>query len=441
MKTKALLMGFLSLLTAAWAWDAQHMNPPTGDLPWVLRYHGLYLTGLWSIGLMSLAMMLATRPAWLEDPLGGMDKLYHLHKWSGILAITFGGAHWLIKMASDPLKTLYGMAGRPAQDAVLPVMLPLRSPAKDMGEIAIYLLLALLALALWKRFPYRPWRLLHKAMPIIHLMLAFHVVALMPMAYWNGPTGILLAVLLAGSVIADIICLTRRIGHCHQHIGHVETVVQRGDVTEVTCDPGPSWQGHQAGQFAFVTFDRREGAHPFTIANAGSPDSRKLVFQIKALGDYTRDLAKRIRAGQKVIVEGPYGRMNRSNARDDAAQVWVAGGIGITPFLAWLESMQHSSANARITMHYCVRNAATDPFIERIIQLCAQLPNVKLRVHDASLGDRLDAEKVLAENQPDNGKMDLWFCGPSSFAKSLQREMKKLLGRGFRMHREVFEMR
>jgi predicted ferric reductase len=29
---------------------------------------------------MSLAMMLALRPAWLERPLGGLDKIYHTHK-------------------------------------------------------------------------------------------------------------------------------------------------------------------------------------------------------------------------------------------------------------------------------------------------------------------------------------------------------------------------
>ena len=34
-------------------------------------------------------MTLATRPVWLERPLGGMDRVYRLHKWSGILAVGF----------------------------------------------------------------------------------------------------------------------------------------------------------------------------------------------------------------------------------------------------------------------------------------------------------------------------------------------------------------
>ena len=441
MKTRVLLAGFIGLLTAAWAWDDLYMNPMTGDLPWLVRQHGLYLTGLLSIGLMSLVMVLAVRPAWLEGPLGGMDKIYHLHKWGGILAISFAAAHWLFEMASDPLKEMFGKSGRPAKDAVLFFMQPMRSEAKDLGEFAIYILLGLLVLALWKRFPYRPWRLLHKAMPVLYLMAAVHVVALMPVVYWSGPTGLLQIALLAGGSVAAVISLTQRIGVRRRHEGRIEAVTQRGDVLEVVCDPGPRWKGHCAGQFAFVTFDRLEGAHPFTIASAPQPGSRQITFQIKALGDYTRKLARRLSAGQAVTVEGPYGRLDWRGGRKDAEQVWVAGGIGVTPFLAWLESMRHAPATVPVTMHYCVRNAATDPFVERMKQLCAELPNVTLHVHDTSRAELLDAEKVLAASGARMGKMDVWFCGPAGFAESLNHGLRSVVGRGLRMHREAFDMR
>lgn len=441
MKTRFVLAGFLGILTAAWAWDALYVNPMLGDLPWLLRQHGLYLTGLLSIGLMSLSMLLATRPAWLERPLGGMDKIYHLHKWGGILAIAFAASHWLIEMASDPLKDMFGKSGRPAKEAVFWLLQPLRSEAKDLGEFAIYILLALLMLALWKRFPYRPWRLLHKAMPVLYLMLVFHTVTLMPLSYWSGPTGLLQAVLLAAGTAAAVISLAQRIGRRRQHEGRVDSVTQRGDVLEVVCDPGAGWKGHRAGQFAFVTFDRLEGAHPFTIASAPEPGSRLITFQIKALGDYTRKLSRRLSAGQAVTVEGPYGRLDWRHGRKDAEQVWVAGGIGVTPFLAWLESMQHAPATVPVTMHYCVRNAATDPFVERMTQLCAELPNVTLHVHDASRAELLDAEKVLAARGPRKGKMDVWFCGPAGFAQSLNDGLRSVVGRGLRMHREAFDMR
>src|SRR5690606_2452643 len=209
----------------------------------------------------------------------------------------------------------------------------------------------------------------------------------------------------------------------------------------VVCDPGPHWQGHRAGQFAFVTFDRMEGAHPFTIASAPKPGSRLITFQIKALGDYTSRLAGHLHAGQPMSVEGPYGRLDWRRGRKNAAQVWVAGGVGVTPFLAWLESMHYSPTNTPVNMHYCVRDAATDPFVRRMRELCAKLPNVSLNVHDASHEDLLDAGKLLAGGTPRNGKMDVWFCGPVGLAQSLNDGLRSVIGRGLRMHREAFDMR
>lgn len=441
MKTRNVLIGFLGLITATWAWDALYMNPMTGEFPWLLRQHGLYLSGLWSISLMSLTMLLATRPVWLEDALGGMDKIYHLHKWGGILAILFAIMHWLLDMASGPLKDAFGKLGRPEKEAVFYLLQPLRSEAKDLGEFTFYILVALLVLALWKRFPYHPWRLLHKVMPILYLLLVFHSVALLPLHYWSGPTGLLQAVLLASGTIATFISLAQRIGYRRRHQGRIDSITQRGDVLEVVCDPGPTWKGHRAGQFAFVTFDRHEGAHPFTIASAPKPDSRLITFQIKALGDYTAQLAQRLHADQPVNVEGPYGRLDWQHGRKQATQVWVAAGVGVTPFLAWLESMQHAPVTLPVTMHYCVRDETTDPFADRIRKLCASLPNVSLHIHDASRTDYLDAEKLLSCIPPRLGKLDVWFCGPVRFAQHLTQDLRSRVGGKLRMHREVFDMR
>ena len=439
MTTRNLLIGFLSVLTAAWAWDALLVNPMIGDWPWLVRQHSLYLTGLWSIGLMSLTMMLATRPAWLESPLGGMDKIYQLHKWAGILAIGFGVAHWLAKLGGSPLKDLIGTVGRPGKMALLSFMAPAHSLAKDVGEWAIYVLIFMLLISLWKRFPYRPWRLLHKAMPVLYLLLVFHTVALLPASYWAGATGMMTALLLAGGTAGATIALRQRIGRGRQYKGHIVATQPQGtDTLEVICDAGKQWPGHRPGQFAFVTFDRTEGAHPFTIASAPQPGSQQITFQIKALGDYTRTLSQRLHAGQPVCIEGPYGRLDYRKGRRNATQVWVAGGIGVTPFLAWLESMKQTPVTTPIQMHYCVRNAASDPFAQRIQALCDTLPNVSLHLHDASLHQHLRIQDIVTDN---DNKLDLWFCGPSGLAKHLRTGLKQLGRRGVTFHQEAFEMR
>lgn len=442
MTPKRLLIVFFGLLTAVWAWDALIISPMQGDWLWLLRQNGLYLTGLWSIGFMSLAMVLATRPAWLETPMNGMDKIYRAHKWAGILAIAAGVAHWLIKQGGSPLKDLIGTAGRPAKLAVLPLLSPAHGFAKDVGEWGVYALIFMLLVSLWKRFPYRQWRLVHKAMPVLYLVLVFHTVVLLPAVYWAGVTGLLIALLLVVGTASALSALWQHLGKRRQHDGRIVSLQQHGDdVLEVTCRVEGRWPGHRPGQFAFVTFEPAEGAHPFTIASAPVPDASLITFQIKALGDYTRVLPQRLSVGQNIRIEGPYGRFQYGRARRNKAQTWVAGGIGVTPFLAWLEAMVVARDSTPVDFHYCVRNADQDPFVKRIQALCRQLPTVSLHLYDASRQQRLDVANLIPTNAAHAAPRDIWYCGPAGLARTLREGVKALRVPKVVLHQEAFEMR
>ena len=401
MKTRTALGGFLIVLTLAWACDVFVLQAaPAGAWPWVLQRQALYLTGIWSIALMALIMLLALRPAWLERPLGGMDRVYRLHKWAGILAVGAGAAHWLIKLASGPMKSLLGTQGRPARDLTLALFEGSRGIAKDLGEWSIYALLLMLALTLWRRFPYHAWRLIHRVMPALFLVLAFHAVALAPAGYWTGITGLLLVPLLAAGAWSAGVALAGRIGHGRRSHGRITALERKRDgVLEVECRLDAGWRGHQAGQFAFVRFDRREGAHPYTIASAPRPDGA-IRFEIKALGDYTSRLPGALRVGQPVEVEGPYGCF-QLDADAGAPQVWVAGGIGVTPFLAWLDTLAADPSRAQRATALLRARRGRRSLRRHAAGSCAALPSIQLNIHDAARGQRLDATQLTLDSAPD----------------------------------------
>ncbi|MDI1246218.1 MAG: ferric reductase-like transmembrane domain-containing protein [Rhodoferax sp.] len=434
---KTLLASLIALVALAWGWAFSQVVASAAVHPlWLARQELLYLSGLLSVAMMSLAMFLATRPVWLEAPLGGMDRIYRSHKWAGILAVGFAALHWLIEMSGDILKAMIGRQGRVPQEIFAGLMDVLRGLAKDMGEWAIYALLAMLVITLWKRFPYRPWRFLHRAMPVLYLMLAFHAAMLAPSSYWAQPVGALLLVLLSAGVYGAAHALLNRIGKARETPGEIVAVEQLApDVTTVVCRLNSGWRGHRAGQFAFVTFDDKEGAHPFTIASAHQGD-HLVHFQIKALGDYTRSLARRLQPGQSVRVEGPYGRFDIGRRKPRARQIWIAGGIGVTPFLAWLEAMQATpDKSPEAELHYCTRDQATDAFVPRLLSLCAALPSVRLHIHDARHGAKLTASALGVSSHT-----EIWFCGPTGLADALRQGMAALGWRP-RFHQEAFEMR
>jgi predicted ferric reductase len=438
---KTILFGLIALVCSAWCLDLASTNfPATGAFLWIARQQGLYLSGLLAIAFMSLSMLLSTRPVWLEKPLGGLDRIYRLHKWSGILAVGFGASHWLFEKSGGLLKSLIGVEGRLPKikyDGMLEV---LREFGADMGEPALYIALAMIAIALWRRFPYHIWRHLHRAMPVLYLMLAFHAAMLAPPDYWKQPVGALMAALIAVGVFASVISLAGLIGRRHQVDGTVVSVNSKGDITEITCRLEKKWQSHRAGQFAFITFSRLEGAHPFTIASANRGD-RTITFFIKGLGNFTRNLGDKIQVGQSAIIEGPYGRFQMNRHSPNHRQVWIAGGIGITPFLAWLESLQSRPTELNeVDLHYCTRDRVTDRFIGRLQTLCAALPGIRLHVHSAKHGELLTADSLNLADDARN-KAEIWFCGPRGLAAALRNGLNRNRSGNLRFHQEAFEMR
>ncbi len=441
---KRFLAAFIALFTLAWAWQVLSATGAAAGLPanaWAVREHALTLTGLESFALMSLAMVLATRPTWLEPLFGGMDRIYRVHKWAGILAIGFAALHWLVEMSDELIKALWGREGRLSSEHGGDVLEAMRDVAEELGEFAIYALLAMLVLTLWKRFPFKFWRYLHKGMPALYLALAFHAAFLAPPDYWTQPVGLMLAVMIVAGVLASVLALAGRIGQRHRASAVVESVHEPGpSITEVTCRLDAAWRGHRPGQFAFATFDRFEGAHPFTIASADRGD-RRITFEIKALGDYTRGLAQRLQAGQVVQIEGPYGCFKLPTGQASQDQVWIAGGIGITPFIAWLEALQTRPDQAPdADLYYCVRDRDSDPFVARVEGLCARLPSLRLHVFSSAHNEHLSA--LTLGNRPQRGAVtEVWFCGPLGLARTLRKGLREMGRARYRFHQEAFELR
>ena len=457
MRVRGVWAAWAAVLTGVWMlalWAEQSQGLVAGvngegvngegvQWAWLLRRDLLLLSGVWSMGMLSLAMVLALRLPWVERPLGGMDQVYRLHKWLGITAAVAAVLHWAVKESSGWMKAVWGTAGRPARDAMLPALADGRGLAKDLGEWAFYALLLLVALTLWRSMlSYKPWRWLHRVMPLLYLALVGHSLVLLPQAHWQQPVGWLLGAMMALGSLAALWALAGRIGHARRYAARVHAVQLLGtraglDPLEVLCAMPADWPGHRAGQFVWVRWDAREGAHPFTVASAPgacgqTADGRTLLrLVIKPLGDYTAQLYRRLHPGQAMQVEGPYGcfdgRQDRGaghgairapgGARQTSpVQVWVAGGVGITPFLAWLEARQWGttpcaevpdSGLSMAHLHYCTRNAATDGLLPRVQSLCADAcPPVSLTVHDAAQGQWRPQGSAASEGprSPDAGK-------------------------------------
>jgi predicted ferric reductase len=151
---KRFFWAFLCILTGLWlVTDLMNWSVPTNFFAW--RSVLMQYSGVLGIGVMSAAMVLAVRPVVFEPYLGGLDKMYRLHKWLGISGLVISVAHWLLAQGTKWVVG-WGWLQRPARgprpellDApIQQFFLSQRGLAESIGEWAFYAAVLLMVLAL-----------------------------------------------------------------------------------------------------------------------------------------------------------------------------------------------------------------------------------------------------------------------------------------------------
>lgn len=280
-------------------------------------------SGVVAVSLMAAAAVLAARWPWVESALGGLDRVYAAHKWLGVWALVFASVHLVLKSGAEGWE-------------VAPI-LQLPGPAtRLLRQLSFVVVMVIVLLALNRNIPYRVWRWWHKLSGPLFLVVVLHWLSFRSPIALASPAGAWLATLSALGVAAAAYKLLLYPVLSRHAEYRLESVSSNDSSVYLQFVPVGGAIPFVAGQFAFVAF-KHEGLrepHPFTIASAAGADGR-IAFMVRALGDYTRQLVRQAQPGMLADVYAPFGRFRRHP--DGRAEIWIAGGVGITPFLAWLQ--------------------------------------------------------------------------------------------------------
>jgi len=444
MKTiKLLFLSSLLLLSAAWLLaDTMFPDPLTY---FTFRKGFIQYSGVIAIGVMSFSMLLAIRPKWLEPRVHGLDKMYRLHKWLGIAGLVFAILHWWFIKGTKWMVN-WGWLERPASRSHSGQSLSmaedwirtLHGPAEWLGKWAFYAVVILIILALVKKFPYHLFKKTHKWLAMAYLFLVFHSVVLLKPQYWLQPVGWLMMLLMLCGTISAVTVLMGRIGFKRKVRGKIKSLEYYPGVhvIEGAIQLEEGWPGHTPGQFAFVTAKSSEGAHPYTIASPWDPNERTLTFIVKELGDWTSQLRNRLEVGLSITVEGPYGCFDFRC--DHPQQIWVAGGIGVTPFIAQMKHLARQPGKQKVDLFHTSANY--DETAMAKLTADAKAAGIKLHLHN-SVDEGTLTPDTIRDAVPKWRQSSIWFCGPTAFGKALR---KDLVEHGLAVddyHQELFEMR
>jgi predicted ferric reductase len=378
------------------------------------------LTGLWSAYLALIQVILLARLPALERTIG-FDRLSRWHRWNGHVCIDLVVAHVFFSVWGYALMDKLGIGTE-----ISTMIWGGIYPGMITATVGTALLLGVVATSLVivrRRLSYEWWYLVH-LMAYAGIALAwFHqiptgnelVLDQTAANYWRGLYVATIVVLLVFRVLAPLAGALR-------YRLRVEEVVPEGPGVvslHITGRNLDRLRAH-AGQFflwRFLDGSRWRCAHPFSLSAA--PDGRSLRITVKALGDHTARLGE-LRPGTRVLAEGPFG-VYTDRARRHEKAVLIAGGIGITPVRALLETMRGD-----LVVLYRAISDTDVIFREELDRIAAAR---RATVHYV-LGDhRGDGAGLLSpahlkELVPDIEDRDVFLCGPPAMTEALERNVR-----------------
>lgn len=382
------------------------------------------ISALCSFAAWSVNLVLSSRAWRIEQAFGGLEQLYRIHRRVGVLVVVLAVTHALFLTLQ-------------ARGSALDLYLPAAGWPTFAGVIALVALVASVTSSLLGRLSYSAFVRVQRVLGLAFVIGALHTFAVRGTA----AASLFLTVYLAALATAGLVSLGYRLLGGTFGLGRHRYVVDAvRHLDAETVDIGMVPEGRELvyhpGQFVYATFHQRgirSESHPFTIASAPSGDSLRIT--IKRLGDFTGSLSD-LEPGCEVQLEGPFGSF--CLRRDlPQPQTWIAGGIGITPFLSWARSLDAAIA---ADLYYCTPGAEQHHFLDELFDIADRYPAFRvIPMRKSSLG-HLGVSDVEAVN-PSVARGHVFLCGPPRLIDNLT---EGFIDRGVppdHIHSEAFDFR
>ena len=364
---------------------------------------------------------------WLERGIG-LDRLIRAHRVLGASAVGIILSHPVLIVLSERLQGhsspmgLFRLLGVSALIAVLTAA----GAAMAYGKLI-------------RR--YETWKTAHLAAYAVLPLVVVHSLAMGSdlrsgplLFYWFGLAAVFVA-LMSGKIIRRLQIRRRpyRVASLNR---------ENHDTWTITLEGEPF--AYRPGQFMRIRIEmdgKVTASHPFTICSSPSRDG--IAATIKSVGDFTAAIG-RIKPGAKAYVDAPFGAFSYLN-HDARDPVFIAGGIGITPFMSMLRHLLDNDPAKKILLIWGNKTKADIVFQEELDGLASAMPHLKV-VHVLSRENDWPGEaghidvELLKRHVSDTDQSRFFVCGPPAFTASIRAALAGLGVSKDRIHSERFAL-
>jgi predicted ferric reductase len=396
------------------------------------------LTGLLGTYAVLLELLLMSRLPWLER-YAGLDRLAVWHRWIGFAAVDLLIVH--------TIAITLGYAAANGESLVGQTLDFIRhSPDVLMAFVALAALLAVGITSMRRArrtLDRESWYFVH-LYAYLAVALAFaHQLAVgsdfaddrAARSWWIALYVAVVAAVLGSRVVAPALVNVRSRFQVERVVREAPGVVSlyiRGHHLDRLRAEG--------GQFFHLRLLTRDGwwrSHPFSLS--AQPTPRHLRFTIKELGDHTGRL-QNVRPGTRVLLEGPFGTFTAARRRH-AKVALIAGGIGITPLRAILDTLP--ARRGDLTLLYRSATPADVVFTNELQWFEEKRGVTVHHLVGIDIGDdRTDQLGVPALRTlvPDIARHDVYVCGPPALLEAVRRRLRHLGVPRRHIHCERFDL-
>lgn len=199
--------------------------------------------------------------------------------------------------------------------------------------------------------------------------------------------------------------------------------------TVAFCFEKPKNFSFQPGQYVDMTIpDKLEpqdsnNIHSFSLASA--PFEQELIIATRIRPESLfKQTMQQLELKDTVTIQGPLGEFLLAKKTTQPA-VFIAGGIGITPFYSILKQAAHDKRQQQLLLFYSNRTHADAPFLLELSRLAQTGLYILIPVFTQEGDDYID-EALLNRHLSNALIPTCYIAGPPAFVGAMQRVLMRL---------------
>ncbi len=366
------------------------------------------------VGLAAYAwsLILGARLRFIEPLFGGLDKLYIAHRVIGGTAILLILLHPIFLSFRIWISSF---------GEILHMWSPFGPFYLQMGILAFVVAMLATVVTYWVKVKHQTFIRIHALLGWVIIPSMLHVFLSQGAIAGNEPLRKYMLVLSLLGLLTFMYHTVFGKWLMKKYKYKIIRVKKLGDnIAEIYLRPMLRPISYSPGQVAFVSIKDPsvdEESHPFALTQ--HHNSRVTSIVVKDLGDWTAKMPM-LQKGSTVYLEGPHGTFSYKNT-DNKKQVWIAGGIGVTPFLAMARSLRKNS-KLDIDMFYCTRTKAEAVFFKELHKIANKHNHFRL-IGVCEESEGFITADTIEKLTPDLKERDVFICGPPIMMQTLQQQL------------------